>query len=421
MPVDIEHGYAEVEELLGAVPIPRGVRVTHRFHTPPALRDIPAAVRSALRAVTMPRGRVAVGVGSRGVARIDAIVAALIAELKAAGAEPFIFPAMGSHGAATADGQADVLAHVGVSEATCGAPVRATMKTVEIGRTPAGVPVYMDANAHGADAIVVVNRVKPHTAFRGPIESGPTKMLAIGLGKQQGAHSIHAAGWGKIHATIPQAAAVAIATGKVAFALATIENAEEEPFHLEAIPAANLIEREPALQVQAKESLARLPFDELDVLVVDRIGKNISGDGADPNVTGRYPTPYGTGGPRITRMVYLDVTDESLGNANGLGMADVVTRRLAQRFLPAATYMNALTSTTPEPVRLPMTLATPRLALAAALTMCAGISANQARVVRIADTLHLRELWVSEPLLAQVAAHPDLTIAGELEPFPLPA
>jgi hypothetical protein len=255
---------------------------------------------------------------------------------------------MGSHGAATAAGQAKVLADLGVDEARCGAPVRATMETVELGRTGEGVPVYLDAYAAQADAIVVVNRVKPHTAFRGSIESGPTKMIAIGIGKQRGAHAVHARGWEHIHRTIPDVAAVALGTGRIAFALAVLENAEEAPARLLAIPAGELLAREPELQREAKQLLARLPFERLDILVVDRIGKNISGDGADPNVTGRYPTPYASGGPQITRMIFCDVTEESHGNANGLGMADVVTARLAERFVASATYLNALTSTTPE-------------------------------------------------------------------------
>jgi hypothetical protein len=420
MAVELEFGGGEVGELLRAVSIPRGVRVAQRFDAAPALGDMREAVRAALGGVTLPTGNVAVGVGSRGVARIGEIVAALVAELKAAGAHPFVVPAMGSHGASTAEGQADVLTHLGVSEATVGAPVRATMNVVEIGKTPAGLPVYMDENAFGADAIVVVSRVKPHTAFRGPVESGPAKMLAIGLGKQRGAHVLHAAGWDRFHETVPQAAAVALGTGKVAFALATIENQHDEPFHLEALPAATLLAREPALLEMAKKSIARLPFDALDVLVIDRIGKNVSGDGADPNVTGRYPTPYGTGGPRVERMVFLDLTDETLGNANGIGLADVVTTRLAERFSPGATYPNALTSTVSETVRMPMTLPSPRLALAAALMMVPGLDSRNARIVRILDTMHLSELWVSEPLLPEVRRHPMLSLDDELGEFPLP-
>ncbi len=419
--IDLLRDFGAIEALLAEVPLPAAARIERTIPTPPALADVPAAVREALRAVSLPRGRVAIGVGSRGIARIGEIVTALVAALRAAGAEPFIFPAMGSHGASTAEGQAHVLAHLGVDEARCGAPVRATMDTVELGRTASGVPSYLDAYAAEADAVIVVNRVKPHTAFRGPIESGPTKMIAIGMGKQRGAHEVHARGWGEIHRTIPEVAAVALGTGRIAFALAILENAEEAPARIVAIPAGELLAREPELQAQAQQLLARLPFDRLDVLVIDRIGKNISGDGADPNVTGRYPTPYATGGPAIGRVVMCDVTDESFGNANGLGMADVVTARLAERFVPSATYLNALTSTTPEPTRLPMVMPDADRALRAALLMCPGLAdPRRARVARIADTLHLRSLWVSDALLGEVEADPAMRVAEHAERFPTP-
>ncbi len=287
--------YEEIEEILRGVDLPRGALVEQRVETPPSLTDIRGSVREALNSVELPSGSVAIGVGSRGVARIEEVVAALVEVLKEGGAEPFVVPAMGSHGASTAEGQARVLAHLGVSEERVGCPVRATMETVKIGETPAGVAVFMDQNAYEADSVIVVNRVKPHTAFRGTVESGPTKMLAIGLGKQRGAHSIHSAGWEEIHRTIPEAARVAVETGKVAFGLATVENADEEPCKVVAIPAADLEAGEAPLLEEAKRNLARLPFDDMDVLVVDEIGKNVSGDGADPNVTGRYPTTAASG------------------------------------------------------------------------------------------------------------------------------
>ena len=392
----------EIEELLREVELPKVALVEQRVEGPDAIPDIRESVREALKEVDLPTGSVAIGVGSRGVAKIGEVVAALVEALKEAGAEPFIVPAMGSHGASTAEGQAEVLRHLGVSEERMGCPVRATMEAVRIGETPAGAPVYMDRNAYEADSVVVVNRIKPHTAFRGTVESGPTKMLAIGLGKQRGAYSIHSQGWEKIHRTIPDAARVAVESGKVAFGLATIENADEEPSRIVAIPAEKLEEAEAPLLEEAKRNLARLPFDELDVLVVDEIGKNISGDGADPNVTGRYPTTAASGGPDVERMVYLGLTEETGGNANGLGMADVVTERLASKMERSATYMNALTSTTPAPVKTPMVMPTDRMAVAAALTMCAGISPPEARLIRIQNTIKLRRMWVSEALLAEV-------------------
>jgi hypothetical protein len=419
--LDLLRDFDAIDALLAEVAVPGGVHVERRLRTPPALGDVRAAVHAALGAVEMPRGSVAIGVGSRGIGRIGDIVAALVAELRAGGARPFIVPAMGSHGASTAAGQAKVLAQLGVDEERCGAPVRATMESVEVGRTADGVPAYLDVNAAQADAIVVVNRVKPHTAFRGPIESGPTKMIAIGLGKQRGAHVVHARGWGEIHRTIPAVAEVSLRSGKIAFALAILENAEEQPTRLVAIPAARLLAEEPALQAQAKELLPHLPFERLDVLVVDRIGKNISGDGADPNVTGRYPTPFASGGPKVTRMVFCDLTDESHGNANGLGMADVVTARLATRFVPSATYLNALTSTTPEPTRLPMVMPDADRALRAALLMCAGVDPRRARIARILDTLHLGSFWISDALAQEVGADSALRAIERVARFPMPA
>jgi Lactate racemase N-terminal domain len=394
--------YEEIEELLTGVEPPQVALVEQEVDAPGALADIRAAVGEALRSVELPTGSVAIGVGSRGVGRIGEVVAALIGFLKEAGAKPFVVPAMGSHGASTAEGQAEVLAHLGVSEERVGCPVRATMEAVKVGETSSGVAVYMDRNAYEADSVVVVNRIKPHTAFRGEVESGPTKMLAIGLGKQKGAHSVHAAGWAKIHETIPEAARVAVGGGKVAFGLAVLENADEEPYKVAAVPADKLEEAEAPLLEEAKRNLLRLPFEQIDVLVVDEIGKDISGDGADPNVTGRYPTPYASGGPNVERMVFLDLTPETGGNANGLGMADVVTERLASKMDRPATYLNALTSTTPSPVKIPMVMPDDRMAVAAALTMCAGISPAEARLVRIKNTLKLRRMWVSEALLEGV-------------------
>ena len=406
--------YEELEEVLRETELPRVALVEQRIETAPALADVREGVREALGSVELPTGTVAIGVGSRGVARIDEVVAALVEVLKEAGARPFVVPAMGSHGASSAEGQKRVLAHLGVSEDRVGCPVRATMETVKIGETPAGVAVFMDRNVHEeADSVIVVNRVKPHTAFRGTVESGPTKMLAIGLGKQRGAHSIHSAGWENIHRTIPEAARVAVETGKVAFGLATVENAHEEPCKIAAIPAADLEAGEAPLLEEAKANLARLPFDEMDVLVVDEIGKNISGDGADPNVTGRYATTAASGGPRVQRMAYLGLTEETGGNANGLGMADVVTERLVASMDRPSTYMNALTSTTPAPVKIPMTMPTDELAVAAALTMCAGVTPPEARLVRIQNTLRLGRIWVSEALLDEVGSDRRLEILEE--------
>ncbi|CAA9426917.1 MAG: Iron-sulfur cluster-binding protein [uncultured Rubrobacteraceae bacterium] len=409
--------YKEIEDLLEKVELPRMALVEQSIDTPTALPDIGEGVREALRQVELPSGSVAIGVGSRGVGGIGPVVKALVGSLKEAGAEPFVVPAMGSHGASTAEGQALVLEHLGVGEEEIGCPIRATMESILLGETSSGVDVFMDKNAYEADAVIVVNRVKPHTAFRGTVESGPTKMLAIGLGKQKGAHSVHSAGWADIHRTIPEAARVVVESGKAAFGLAVLENAWEKPYKVVAIPAGELEETEAPLLEEAKQNLLRLPFDAIDVLVVDEIGKNISGDGADPNVTGRYPTHYATGGPEVERMVFLDLTEETGGNANGVGIADVVTECLASKMDRPATYLNALTSTTPQPVKLPMVMPTDRLAIAAALEMCAGVSQRDARLVRIKNTLKLRRMHISEALLPEVEEDGRLRVVEEPAPM----
>jgi hypothetical protein len=363
--------------------------------TPPALADIDAAVAEALRECVVPQGAIALGVGSRGIAHIDRFVAAVVRELRARGGDPFIVPAMGSHGASTAAGQVEVLAHLGVTEASAGAPIRATMETVEVATLPNGVPVYVDAIALQADAIVPLNRIKPHTSFRGDYESGVVKMLAVGFGKQDGARAIHSLGWGGMRGNVPAAASAVLATGKVPFGIAILENANEEPCRVVALPGGEMLAREPALLEEAKRNLARLPFDAIDVLVVDRVGKNISGGGADPNVTGRYPSEYISGGPKVTRLVYLAFTEEADGNGNGVGLADVVTAELAARYDPLSTYLNALTTTAAGNARLPMVMPTDELAIKAALRMCPDLAPENAIVVRITDTLHLNRMWLS--------------------------
>jgi hypothetical protein len=390
------------EEMLGHVAMPELVPVRQHLITPSALDDAEAVTRDQVRAMdgaVKPGERIAVAVGSRGIGRLPEIVRGLVAELKAAGAKPFIVPAMGSHGGATADGQREVLHHLGVTESAMGAPIVSDMATDVVGHTADGTPVHMDRHALQADGIVMVVRVKPHTAFRGPYESGLAKMIAIGLGKQVGASLTHARGFGEMARMVPDMASVALGSTSIRFGVASLENAHDEPFKVLAVAADRIMDEEPALLDEAKAAMPRLPFARFDVLIVDRIGKNISGDGADPNITGRYPTPFASGGPEVTRQVALDLTDASTGNANGVGTADFTTFRLASKMSMAATYPNALTSTVPRPVALPMVLPNDRLAIAAALHTSNAVG-RIPTVVRIVDTLHLERFWASPHLLA---------------------
>jgi hypothetical protein len=276
--------------------------------------------------------------------------------------------------------------------------------------------VFVDRLALASDGIVFIGRVKPHTAFRGPYESGLAKMLAIGLGKQAGAASTHARGFGEMARMVPAMAEIVLDRAPVRFGIAVIENARDEVCELRVVPADRILADEPALLLRAQEAMPRIPYKQLDVLVIDEIGKNISGDGADPNITGRYPTPFAQGGPSVTRQVVLDLADASRGNANGAGTADFTTVRLAEKISLADTYPNALTSTVPRPVALPMMLPSDRLAIAAAILTCNAID-RAPRLMRIMNTLRLDQFWVSESLLEEVHADPAQEILAGPEPL----
>jgi hypothetical protein len=406
IPEDILHA------LLDDVRLPDMARLEYRQETPPAIADVAAEVRAGMQSAGAardfrPGDRVAVAVGSRGIARLPDIVRAVVAEIRAAGASPFIVPSMGSHGGATADGQREVLANLGVTEQAVGAPVESDMETVVIGRTAKGADVYLDRLAATAECIVPIVRIKPHTAYRGPYESGVAKMLAIGLGKQAGAASTHARGFGAMHEMVPAMAEVVLQHARIAMAVAVLENACDEPFKVVVLPADGIMTAEPGLLEEARAAMPRIPFDHFDVLVIDRIGKNISGDGADPNVTGRYPTPHASGGPTVAKQVVLDLDSASAGNANGLGTADFTTVRAARKISLAATYPNALTSTVPGAVKIPMILPSDRLALQAAVLTCNAVG-REPRIVRIKDTLQLGTLWVSAVLVPDARAEPSV-------------
>ncbi|MGH2371254.1 MAG: hypothetical protein ACRDI2_24020, partial [Chloroflexota bacterium] len=308
----------------------------------------------------------------------------------------------------TAEGQREVLKGYGVTEAAVGAPICATMDVVEIGQTGRGVPVLMDRYAYEADGVLICGRVKAHTAFKAPIESGLCKMLSVGLAKQRGAEAMHAAGLAE---TIPEAASVALATGKVVLGLAIVENAADDPYRIVAVPPDRFQAADRELLQVSNALLPRIPFEHLHVLVVDWIGKNISGSGMDPNVIGMWRRLGGERKPDYRRIVVRDVTPESHGNAIGIGWADFTTRRLVDAIDYPAMYMNCLTANAPDVARVPMTMASDREAIEAAVkTSAAG---GSVRLARVHSTLRLEELFVSEALLDEVAQHPALEV---LEP-----
>ncbi len=400
---------------------PRMARVKQQFGGP-TLHDVPAAVRQALgrlRLPVRPGQSVALAVGSRGIVNIDVVTRACVDHLKGLGARPFVFPAMGSHGGGTAEGQLSVLEHYGVTETTMGCPVRATMDVVQVGEA-LGLPVWLDRYAAEADWIGVINRIKPHTDFKGEIESGLFKMMTIGLGKHRGAIQAHRANIRHRYETVITAVGrEMLAKARIAFGLGLVENGYDETAKVEAFLPADIEAGERALLREAKAWMARLPFEQLDLLIVDEMGKDISGAGMDSNVIGRHGTffepPFGT--PKITFIVVCDLTEHTAGNATGIGNADFTTRRLAGKIDWTPTYVNCLTACSPAGAKLPPVLETDRDAVAVALS-CLGLDrVEDARVVRIKNTLRLAEVDVSEALLAEVAKRDDLKPVSEPAPL----
>jgi uncharacterized protein (DUF362 family) len=403
--------------------LPRMYRVRQTFERP-LVKDIRGTVGSELKKLSLeknikPGQRVAITAGSRGVANMASILKATVDHLKSLGARPFVFPAMGSHGGATAEGQLSLLAHYQITENWMGVPILASMEAVEIGRTEEGVPVFIDKHASEADHIVVVNRIKPHTKFKAPIESGLMKMMAIGMGKQKGADYYHKAA---LHYTyykiIVDAGRMVMNNTPILCGLGILENGYDETAKIVALRPEEIETVEQNLLTEAKRMMPRLPFHEIDLLIVDEIGKDISGVGIDPNVTGRnrdligvFPHPT-----NVKRIFVRDLTENSNGNANGIGLVDITTQRLVNKIDYQATYMNAITGISLEKAAVPMHFVTDQRAIEVALGSIGLTPSEESRIVRIKNTLHLDELEVSEIYAQEVRQRSDLEILAGPNP-----
>lgn len=380
--------------------------------------DIEARVRAEVMA-KMPRlaakARVAVATGSRGIAHIDRIVKATVDALKELGYSPFIVPAMGSHGGATAEGQRQTIESYGITEERMGASILSSLDVVELPREDCPVPVYMDAFAYKADATVVVNRVKIHTDFHSVHESGIVKMCVIGLGKHAQALAIHRYGVYGLSNYILPAARQVLKHGNIALGLAILENAYDQPQVIQAVLPADFEAEDRRLLDLNRRTAPRLPADDIDLLFVDQLGKNISGTGLDTNVIGRtrvrdVPEPQP---PRIKAIIVSDLTPESHGNALGMGLADFITKKLADKIDFAATYENGLTSSFNQRAHMPVVASNEQQAFAWTQRIWGPVDVEQARIVRIKNTLELTEFYVSEPMLDEVLAIPGTSALGE--------
>src|SRR5918999_3830729 len=403
---------------------PKVVKIRRDFPRP-RIADVGEALReqcqrSEIKSRIEPGAEVAITAGSRGISGIDNVLRSLVQILKDAGARPFVIPAMGSHGGATAEGQVEILRSLGVTEESVGAEIRSSMEVVELGQTASGVPVYMDRIASEVDGVVIVGRIKQHTDFRSDVESGLMKMSAIGLGKHAQALALHAHGVEGIRDYMVEAGKKVFESGKVLFGIGIVENAYEETAMGEAIPPERVVEREAELLKESAKLMPKLPVSDMDVLFVDELGKNFSGTGMDTNVVGRFRI-LGVEEPESPEAKYLivsDVSEASHGNALGVGLADFTTQRLFEKVDHEGMNQNVLTSTFVERAKIPMVMENDREALVAALRCNWGVEAEDTRFVRIPNTLHIRYVYLSENLLEEALANGNVEVvedAAEME------
>ena len=399
-----------VSRLLKDVPLPKMFHAEQTFpDTHIDREDIEKAIfdeinRSKMGERILPGKQIAITAGSRGIRNVDEITRSVVAYVRSRGAVPFIVPAMGSHGGATAEGQREMLAGYGITEEKMGCEIRSSMETVLLGYSELGKPVYMDKNAYESDGVILSCRLKPHNAFRGPVESGPCKMMTVGLGKQKGAEQVHSDGMDIIARNIPTMAKVTLSTGKILFAIPCLENAYDQTMMFEAIPAEKILEREPELLKIAFQNMPSILVGSGDVLIVDKIGKNFSGTGVDPNITGTFSTPYASGGVQVQRTCFLRLSDESHGNSLGVGLASAITRHIFDIIDADAMYTNCMTSTVIKSAMVPCVLSTDKEAIQFCIRTCNRIDRDNLKVIRIKNSLHIGQVMLSGAYYEDVLA-----------------
>ena len=410
--------HENVNALLRDIPIPRMVRARQIFDS--ARIEDPKSVlqaelhRPEILETVKPGMSIAITAGSRGIDNMPLMLHEIASFLKEQGAHPFVIPAMGSHGGATAEGQVSILNALGITEETLGCPIRATMDVVTLTHLSDGTPVRMDKYASEADGIVVVNRVKPHTGFRGRYESGLFKMMTVGLGKQKGAEMTHGRGRLRMGETIELCGNAYLDHAKILFGVATVENSFDKTFKLAALTREEIRTEEPKLLDLARSLLPSLRLESADVLIVDRMGKNISGTGMDTNITRSYTHGYGIPRDgRATRIAVLDLTEQTHGAAVGIGQADVTTDRLFKKIDFNTTYPNLLTSGGTDSAKIPMVLDNQKLCIQAAIKTVIGLDPSKARIIRIPDTLHITDIEISEAFIPEAEKTEGIEIVSE--------
>ena len=407
-------------DLVSMYKIPPMVRIRQKFPAEKLADPVAELRRVVLESGNLdrilPGQSVAVAVGSRGIANAAALCRELIHLIRQRGAHPFIFPAMGSHGGATAEGQRMVLASLGITEESCGCPIRCTMETVIIGHTEKNnIPINIDRYAAEADAIVMMNRIKPHTSFRGPVESGLAKLTVIGIGKQKGADQCHGFNMRNMSVNIMEMSDYVYRHMNVPFGIGILENAYDETNKIVCLKSEEILEKEPALLKRAFELMPQIYFRNYDVLILDEMGKNISGPGMDCNVVSRYTTDAIPPDPRQHVITVLDLSEQTHGNAHGMGLANFATQRFFDKIDFVQTYANPLTALSIRSFSMPMILENDKVAIQASIKMCVESDRSNPKIIRARNTLCVDELLISEALLPEARNIPEIEILSEPE------
>lgn len=414
--INFKIDFPSVVKLVDDVVIPKMYKVRQHFDTPKLLNfmeKLEEELEGKKHILESLKGKkVCIAFGSRGINNIASIAIQMVKTVKQYGGEPFIIPAMGSHGGATPEGQKKVLEELGIIEEKVGAPIISNLDVEFLGQTEENIPVYTSKDALNSDAVILVNRVKPHTSFRGEIESGLIKMSVIGLGKQKGAELCHKMGFYRFSERLKAMSEIVLSRVPVVLGVALLENAYDETVDIKALTPQEFFTEEPKLLKTAMSLMSKILLNNLDVLVIDELGKDISGDGMDPNITGRFASDYVNSNFKVDRIVVLRLSRGTEGNANGIGMADVTTLKVLNNTDFTKGYINSITAAIPRTVRLPMVMPDDRSAIKAAIKTANNLDYNgeHSRIVRIQNTLHLEYIYVSDALIEDVRKNPQLEI-----------
>lgn len=413
---------SQINEILDNIKLPQIMKIKQVFDDT-KIDDVPQylnqkLIEKQIKDKIKPGMKIAITGGSRGISHYQDLMKTVVDFVYKCGATPFIVPAMGSHGGGTSEGQANMLKKLGITKETVGCDIISSMEVVEVGRTSKDLPVYIDKNAANADGIILLNRVKLHTSFRGKYESGLIKMMAIGLAKRKGADMTHSLRYENMAENLVEVGTIALQNLNIICGVASIENGYNEVADVFVLKKDEILEEEPKILEKSKKLMSRIYLDDIDVLIVNEIGKNISGTGVDTNIVGRFHTKAASGGPNTIKLGFLDISEKSGGNGNGMGLADFVSKKFYDKIDFPSTYINAITSTEPNSVKLPLVLDNDKYVFKGCVKLCGTRDLDKLKLVVINNTKELDEVYMSKAAFENVVDEEKVEVVSELFDIP---